>query len=76
MLNVVLTSPEKVLYEGAAESVIAPGELGTFEVLPQHRPLVSRLLAGTVTIDDNAYAIHRGVLGVANDMVAVVVELR
>ena len=75
MLNVLMTSPEKVLYEGMAERVIAPGEVGTFEVLPLHRKLVSRLLAGTVTIDDKRYAIRRGVLSVADDSVTAVVEL-
>lgn len=75
MLNVMVTSPERVLYEGTAGRVIAPGEQGTFEVLPLHRPLVSRLLAGVLIVDTRAYAIERGVLSVADDGLTVVVEL-
>ena len=75
MLSVLVTSPERVLYEGPAGRVIAPGELGTFEVLPLHRPLVSRLLAGTVKIDGKSLPIRRGVLSVVADEVTAVVEL-
>ena len=33
------------------ESVTAPGELGEFEVLPGHRPLLSLLKAGVLTFE-------------------------
>ena len=75
MLNVLVTSPEKVLYEGTAGRVVAPGEQGTFEVLPLHRPLVSRLLAGPLVVDNTTYPIERGVLSIADDNLTVVVEL-
>ena len=73
-LTVLITSSSRVLFQGFAEYVICPGEEGTFEVLPFHRPLVSRLLAGTVTIDGRALPIRRGVMRVADDIVTVVVE--
>lgn len=75
-LSVLVTSAERVLFDGTAESASFPGEQGTFEVLPLHRPLVSRLLAGMVTIDGRSFAIRRGVARVADDAVTAVVELR
>ena len=75
-LEVVVTSPERVVFAGSARSVSLPGEQGTFEVLPLHRPLVSRLLAGTVMIDGRAFGIRRGVVRVADDTVTAVVELQ
>jgi len=75
MLNVIVTSPERVLFDGTARRVIFPGEQGTFEVLPLHRPLVSRLLGGPLVIDAQTVVIERGVVRVADDQVTVVVEL-
>lgn len=74
MLSVLLTSPEKVLFEGTAESVIVPGEQGTFEVLTLHRPICSRIIKGMVTIDGKGFSVRRGVISVADDEVAIVVE--
>ena len=75
MLHVVVTSPERVLFDGPAGHVIFPGEQGTFEVLTLHRPLVSLLAAGPVSIDGKRIAIRRGVVRVANDEVTAIVEL-
>ena len=75
LLNVRVTSPERVLFDGTARSLTAPGERGTFEVLPLHRPLISRLLSGVLTVDARAFPIHRGVVRVADDVVTAVVEL-
>ena len=75
MLHVVVTSPERVLFDGSARSVLFPGEQGTFEVLTLHRPLVSLLSAGAVAIDGKAIAIRRGVVRVADDEVTAIVEL-
>ena len=75
MLRLVLTSPERLLFEGTAQRVVLPGEQGTFEVLPLHRPLVSRLTRGLVEINDTVLPIRRGVVRVADDVVVAVVEL-
>jgi len=74
MLSVLMTSPEKVLYEGTAESVVVPGEQGAFEVLTMHRPISSRILKGVVTIDGKGFLVKRGVISAADDEVAIVVE--
>ena len=74
-LSVMVTSPTQVLFRGQAQSVTCPGEQGTFEVLPLHRPLVSRLLQGAVVVDQRSFTIQRGVMRIANDIVTVVVEL-
>lgn len=73
-LKVLITSPEKVLFDGAARSVIFPGAHGTFEVLPLHRPLVSRLRSGAIVIDERPLPIRLGVVRVAEDAVTAVVE--
>ena len=74
-LTILVTSPERVVFDGRGESVIVPGEQGTFEVLPLHRALISRLAAGRMTIDRRSFEIRRGVLRIADDVVTAVVEL-
>ena len=74
--HVLITSPERVLVDSRAHSALFPGERGEFEVLPLHRPLVSRLVAGMVVVDGQGLAIRRGVVRVADDEVIAVIELR
>ena len=72
--SVLITGPERVLYSGTARSAMFPGEQGEFEVLPLHRPLISRLIAGKIVIDGRTLSIRRGMVQVADDVVTAVVE--
>ena len=76
MLHVTVTSPERVVFDGPARCAIFPGERGTFEVLPMHRALISRLTSGIVEIDGKILRIQRGVVRVAEDQVTAVVEVK
>ncbi len=74
MLEVTLLTPQKVVFRGTAHRVIFPGEQGIFEVGPFHRPLFSRLLPGTLIVDDQAFPILRGVVKVDRDSATCIVE--
>ncbi len=74
MLNVTIISPGRVIFEGQADSVILPGETGLFEVLPFHRPLLSRLIGGEVVVDGSSLPIRRGIAKVEADAVTAIVE--
>jgi len=74
-LHVVISSPDRVVFDGTATSVVFPGAQGTFEVLPLHRPLVSRLLTGVIVLDGRPLPIQRGIARVADDVVTAAVEL-
>ena len=73
-ITVLITTAEQVLFDGTARSLIFPGEAGTFEVLPLHRALISRLLPGVIVVDEQPVPIRRGVVRVADDVVTAVVE--
>lgn len=75
MFSILVTSPERTLFDGRAHSASFPGEQGTFEVQTLHRPLVSRLVGGDVTVDGKTVTIRRGIVRVADDVVTAVVEL-
>jgi F-type H+-transporting ATPase subunit epsilon len=74
MLDVVIYSPEKQIFQGKANSVIFPGEYGVFEVLPFHKPILSRLIGGNIFVDEKKFAIRCGIVGVNYNKATVVVE--
>ena len=74
LLDVILISPDAVLYEGKAHSVILPGEKGCFEVLPNHKPLMSRLFPGEITVDQEVLRVRRGIVKVGFNQVLALVE--
>ena len=45
-----LVSPEKLLFSGAVESVVAPGADGQFTVLKDHAPVMTTLKPGVVSV--------------------------
>lgn len=49
MLQLKIVSPEKIVYEGEAESVFVPGTLGQFEILTDHAPIISTLEKGELS---------------------------
>ena len=67
ILKVNLVTPRGVVAHTDADSVQAPGELGEFELLPGHIPLLTALKPGVLTIGTKArarYAVGGGYLRV------------
>ena len=67
ILAVNLVTPRGVVAHTDADSVQAPGELGEFELLPGHVPMLTALRAGVLTIGTKArarYAVSTGYLRV------------
>ena len=66
-LGVNLVTPRGVVAHTGADSVQAPGELGEFELLPGHVPMLTALKPGVLTIGTKArqrYAVSSGYLRV------------
>ena len=67
ILGVNLVTPRGVVAHTDADSVQAPGELGEFELLPGHVPMLTALRPGVLTIGTKArarYAVSSGYLRV------------
>ncbi len=67
ILGVNLVTPRGVVAHTEADSVQAPGELGEFELLPGHIPMLTALKPGVLTIGTKArarYAVGPGYLRV------------
>jgi F-type H+-transporting ATPase subunit epsilon len=74
-----IISPNRVVFQGEATSVTAPGTLGGFQVLFNHAPLLSSLEVGPLKVKDTqgvdaVYATGGGYLEVRENNVVVLVE--
>lgn len=78
-LHLAVVSPERTVYDGKVLSVTLPGELGSFQVLPGHAPLISSLAAGemkyTAGKETQVLQIAGGFVEVRDNSVSACVEL-
>jgi F-type H+-transporting ATPase subunit epsilon len=78
VLTVQLISPERVLFEGTVDSVVAPAFDGEVGILTQHAPMMALLGKGELRLGAGGSAgrfrIEGGFLQVLNDTVRVVTE--
>lgn len=75
-LEVKVITPDKVVYEGLADSLVIPGKDGYFGVLPNHAPMLSALDIGELKIrnefQEYYYAIDGGFCEVRKNRVIIV----
>ena len=74
----VLTPGEKI-FEGEITSILVPGVNGRFQILENHAPIVSALVAGTVDIklsngEEKKFSIEKGFIEVLNNEVSLLVH--
>ncbi len=74
MFDILIFSPEEKVLEGKASSLIVPGENGVFEILPYHKPVLSRIVGGDVIVDGRVYSIRRGLVGFNRNKATVIIE--
>lgn len=79
MLKLKIISPEKIVYNGEAESVLVPGTLGSFEILNDHAPIISSLEHGkleyTTSAGKQELMVDGGFVEMQKNVVSVCVEL-
>ncbi len=80
-LQVELVSPERVLFEGEADRVIARAlGSGDFAILPGHAPYLAAIATHPVRVmmsdgTEDTIAVHGGFLSVANDRVTILSDV-
>lgn len=77
-LTVAVISPERTLFEGSVDSLVAPAFDGEVGILPGHAPMMTLLGKGTLRlgVDGSAgrFLVEGGFLQVVDDAVRVVTE--
>jgi F-type H+-transporting ATPase subunit epsilon len=77
-MKVIILSPEKQLYEAEVDRVVVPGEMGQFEVLENHAPIISTLVKGVVacfSAENYTLEIQSGFIECVNNTINICVEL-
>ncbi len=75
-IHVDIVSAEKEIWSGLATMVFAPGEMGELGIAPRHTPLLTRLKAGEVRVqdqqgNDESFFISGGILEIQPHVVTV-----
>jgi F-type H+-transporting ATPase subunit epsilon len=77
-LTVSIISPEKTVFEGEADMVVAPAWDGQLGILPMHAPMLVLLGEGPLRVQsggqDQRFTVSGGFLQVIDDRVTVLSE--
>jgi F-type H+-transporting ATPase subunit epsilon len=79
-IKVDVVSAEESIFEGEAEFVALPGEMGELGIYPQHTPLITRIKPGAVRIklagraEEEFVFVAGGILEVQPDRVTVLAD--
>ncbi|HEY9050305.1 MAG TPA: F0F1 ATP synthase subunit epsilon [Gammaproteobacteria bacterium] len=78
-IHVDIVSAEKAIWSGPATMVFAPGVMGELGIAPRHTPLLTRLKAGEVRVQDehgeeDSYFISGGILEIQPHVVTVLAD--
>ena len=78
-LKLTIASPERELYSGEVDIVLAPGVEGQLGILPHHAPLITQLAEGELCArvgeEEYYFAIHGGFMHVLPDEVIVLADV-
>ena len=78
-LNLEIVSPLRLVFSGKVKSVTAPGQLGEFQVLYNHAPLVSILDIGKIKIEsvsgeNKEFSTSGGIFEVRDNKITILAE--
>lgn len=77
-MQVLVISPERTVFQGQAESLVAPAHDGEVGILPRHAPFMTLLGTGTLSIGAGGairkFAVQGGFLQVVSNTVRIVAE--
>ncbi len=78
MMQVLVISPERTVFQGEADSLIAPAFDGQVGILPRHAPFMTLLGRGTLAIRERGalrkFRVQGGFLQVVSNTVRIVAE--
>ncbi len=77
-MHVTVISPERALFDGEADAVVAPAFDGLVGILPRHAPFLTLLGSGTLRVKQggtsSAFRVAGGFLQVLGNRVRVVAD--
>lgn len=78
-LRCEIVTQDRLLYEGPADMIIAPGTEGELGILPNHAPLLTTLKLGVLTVrngdEEELFTVAGGVMEVLPQLVTVLADV-
>lgn len=78
-LRCEIVTQDRLLYEGPADMVVAPGTEGELGILPNHAPLLTTLKLGVLTVrhgqEQELFTVAGGVMEVLPHLVTVLADV-
>lgn len=78
VIHLVILSPSSKFFEGDVDMLTVPTKLGPIGVLPEHYPIISLLVVGTMHIQIGSviqyFALSGGMISVQNDKTLILAE--
>lgn len=76
--SLVIVTPDSLVYEGQATSLIAPGAFQEIAILPDHTPLYSELKQGEIQITTKSgsqenFSVESGIIRVKENQVSIII---
>lgn len=77
-MKLSLLALDKILFEGEAKSVSAPGIYGRLQALSHHIPLITALKSGTIRVEtekgEEKFEIENGVLEIRPEEINILIS--
>ena len=77
-IRVEIVSQDRMVYQGEADMVVVPGEMGEMGILPNHAPLLSSLKYGILRVraqdSEEIFTVAGGIVEVQPDIVTVLAD--
>jgi len=78
-MHLEIVTPDKKVFEGKVISSTFPGADGTFQILNSHAPIISPLVNGIISFEEengtkNSIEVTGGVVEVSNNKIIVLAE--
>ena len=77
-IRVEIVSQDRMVYQGDADMVIIPGEMGEMGILPNHAPLLSTMKFGILKVrsqgQEEFFTVAGGVVEVQPDIITVLAD--
>lgn len=77
-MKLEIISPTGVLFEGEIDCISLPGTMGSFEILPDHAPIIAALQQGIIEYGNGKQraelSIQSGFVEVKSNLITVCIE--
>ena len=75
IMKVTILTPARTLYDGEAWSVFLPGTEGEFEIMDNHKPIMSLLKEGQIVLDwKKTIPLKKGIVKMFHNEVVALIE--